>query len=83
MYPNITLEDTQLPLERIPKILGVIMDPSLSYHKHCSHVSDRIDKRNNLLKALVGSSWGQEKDTTDALWNLSKAMQHQHKWLEL
>ena len=67
MHPNITLEDTQLPLERSPKILGVIMDPSLSFHKHCSYVSDRIDKRNNLLKALVGSSWGQEKDTTDAL----------------
>ena len=67
MHPNITLEDIQLPLERSPKILGVIMDPSLSFHKHCSYVSDRIDKRNNLLKALVGSSWGQEKDTTDAL----------------
>ena len=61
MHPNITLEDTHLPLERSPKILGVIMDPSISFHKHCSYVSDRIDKRNNLLKALVGSSLGQEK----------------------
>ena len=41
--PDITLEDTQLPLERSPKILGVIMDPSLSFHKHCNYVSDRID----------------------------------------
>ena len=32
-HPNITLEDTQLPLERSPKILAVIMDPSLSFHK--------------------------------------------------
>ena len=31
-HPGITLEDTQLPLERIPNILGVIMDPSLSFH---------------------------------------------------
>ena len=35
------------------------MDPSLSFHKHCSYVSDRIDNRNNLLKAIVWSSWGQ------------------------
>ena len=56
MYPNITLEDTQLPLEHSPKILGVIMDPSLSFHKHCNYVSDRIDKRNKMLKALAGSS---------------------------
>ena len=58
MHPDIILEDTQLPLERSPKILGVIMDPSISFHKHCGYVSDRIDKRNNMLKALAGSSWG-------------------------
>ena len=62
-HPDITLKDTQLPLERSPKILGVIMDPSLSFHKQCNYVSDGIDKRNNMLKALAGSSWGQEKET--------------------
>ena len=66
---NITLEDTQLPLERRPKIFGVIMDPSLSFHKHCNYVSDRIDKRNNLLKSLAGSSWGQEKETLLLTYN--------------
>ena len=44
MHPDITLEDTQLPLERSPKILGMIMDPSISFHKHCNYASDRIDK---------------------------------------
>ena len=39
-HPNITLEDTQLPLERSPNILGVIMDPSLSFHKHCIYVTE-------------------------------------------
>ena len=61
-HPDITLEDTQLPLERSPKILGVILDPSLSFHKHCNYMSDRIDKINNMLKALVGSSWGKEEN---------------------
>ena len=62
-HPDITLEDKHRTLERSPKILGVMMDPSLSLHKHCTYVSDRIDKRNNLLKALAGSSWGREKET--------------------
>ena len=31
-HPNITLEDTQLPLEHTPKLLGVFMDPSISFH---------------------------------------------------
>ena len=30
-------------------------------HKHCNYVSYRIDKRNNILKALAGSSWEQEE----------------------
>ena len=62
-HPKITHEDTQLPLDCRPKILGVIMDPSLPFHKNCNYMTDRIDKRNNMLKALPGSSWGQDKDT--------------------
>ena len=54
MHPDITLEDTQLPLERGPKILGVIVDLSISFHKHCNYVPARIDKINNMLKALAG-----------------------------
>ena len=69
MHPVITLETTQLPLERSHKILGVIMDPSLSFHRHCNYVSDRIDKRNNMLQALAGSSWGQYKDTLLLTYN--------------
>ena len=68
-HPDINLEDTQLPLERSPKILGVIMDQSLSLHKHCNYVSDRLDKRNNMLHALAGSSWEQEKDTLLLTYN--------------
>ena len=69
MHPDITFEDTQLPLERSPKILRVILDPSISFHKHFNYVSDRIDKRNNMLKALAGSSWGQDKETLLMAYN--------------
>ena len=66
MHPDITLENTQLPLERRPKIL---MDPSLSFHRHCNYVSDRIDKRNNMLKVLAGSSCGHYKETLLLTYN--------------
>ena len=62
-HTQITIEDTQLPVECSPMILGMIMDPSSSFHKHCNYVTYRIDKRNNVLKALEGSSWGQDKET--------------------
>ena len=69
-HSDITLEDTQLPLERSPKILGVIMDPFLSFHKYCNYVADRIDKRNNMLKTLAGSSWGQDRETLLRTYNV-------------
>ena len=69
MQPDITLGDTQLPLEHSPKILGVILDPSISFHKHCNYVSDRTDKRNNMLKALAGSSLGHDKETLLMTYN--------------
>ena len=68
-HPDITLEDTQLPLKRTTKILGVIMDPSLSFNKYCNYVTGRIDKINNILKALARSSWGQDKETLLLTYN--------------
>ena len=61
-FQRFTLEDAQLLLERCPKILGTIMDPSLSFHKYCNYVTYRIDKRNNILNALAGLSLGQDKE---------------------
>ena len=69
IHPMITFADTQLPLERSHKILGVVMDSSLSFHKHCNYVACWIDKRNNMLNALVGSSWGLDKDTLLLTYN--------------
>ena len=62
-HPIILIEDSRLPLVQCPKILGVHMDTSLSFNKHSSHVAERVSGRNNILKALAGTSWGQQKET--------------------
>ena len=62
-HPRILIEDSRLPLVQCPKILGVHMDTSLSFNKHSSHVAERVSGRNNILKALAGTSWGQHKET--------------------
>ena len=61
--PKILIEDSQLPLVQYPKIFGVHLDTSLSFNKHSSHVAERVSSRNNILKALAGTSWGQQKET--------------------
>ena len=62
-HPKIAITDAIQPLEGTPKILGVLLDTSFAFHHHCEYVANRVSKRNNILKALAGTSWGQQKET--------------------
>ena len=62
-HPKILIEDSQLPLVHCPKILGVHLYTSLSFNKNSSHVAESVSSRNNILKALAGTSWGQQRET--------------------
>ena len=62
-HPAIRIEGTRLPLESSPKLLGVYLDTFFSFNYHCGQVTTRVKKRNNVLKALAGTSWGQQKET--------------------
>ena len=61
-HPRILIEDSQLPLVQCPNILRVYLDTSLSFNKHSGYVAERVSSRNNILKALAGTSWGQQKE---------------------
>ena len=45
-HPKIAIADAILPLERTPKILGVLPDTSFAFHHHCEYVANRVSKRN-------------------------------------
>ena len=47
----------------MPKDIGGLYGPSLSFNKHSQYVAERVSGRNNILKALAGTSWGQQKKT--------------------
>ena len=38
-HPKIAIADAILPLERTPKILGVLLETSFAYHHHCENVA--------------------------------------------
>ena len=61
---KIKIADSELPLVRSPKILGVYLDTFFSFNNHCVQVANRVSKRNNVLKALAGTNWGQQKETS-------------------
>ena len=43
-------------------MLGVYLGTFLSFNKHSGYVAERVSNRNNILKALAGISWGQQKE---------------------
>ena len=61
--PKIKIADSELPLVRSPKLLGVHLDTLFSFNIHCVQVANRVNKRNNVLNALAGTNWGQQKET--------------------
>ena len=63
IHPRIFIENSHLPLVKCPRILWVYLDPSLSFNKHSQYVAERVSGRNNIFKALEGTSWGQQKET--------------------
>ena len=50
-------------LVRSHKIQGVYLDTFISFNIHYVQVVNRVSKRNNVLKALTNTNWGQQKET--------------------
>ena len=61
--PKIKIADSELPLVCTPNILGVYLDTFFSFNNHCVQVANRVSKRNNVLKALACTNWGQQEET--------------------
>ena len=63
LHLQVKLADQVLPLEKKPKVLGVTLDIHLTITQHCNNIAVRGQQRNNVLKALTGSTWGCDKET--------------------
>ena len=62
-HPQVKLADQVLPLEKKPRVLGVTLDTHLTLTQHCNNIAVKVQQRNNVLKALAGSTWGCDKET--------------------
>jgi len=62
-HPPVTINGTIVPLEKQPRILGVIHDTMYTFTPHCRAQAAKVRARNNILKALAGTSRGQQKET--------------------
>ena len=62
-HPTVSLDNTILPLERNPRILGVTFDPHFTFTPHINSIISRATPRLNILRALAGTTWGASKET--------------------
>ncbi len=70
-----------IPTTSNPKYLGVTLDRSLTYTKHLSQLSMKVNARCNLLRRLAGTKWGAHFDvlqtSTTALAFAQPSIAHQ------
>ena len=59
----IQIDNDKVPTVKNPKILGITLDPQLTFKTHASIIKNKIMSKNNILKALSGSSWGKDSKT--------------------
>ena len=63
LHPHVKLADQVLPLEKKPKVLGVTLDTHLTFTLDCNNIAVKVQQRNNVLRALAGSTWACGKET--------------------
>ena len=63
IHPQVKLADQVLLPEKKPKVLRVTLDTHLIIAQHCNNIAIKVQQRNNVLKALAGSTWICSKET--------------------
>ena len=60
---TLTIDNTTLPTVKHPKILGLTLDPKLTYSQHIHNTVSKAKPTLNILKALTSAHWGKTKET--------------------
>ena len=67
-YLDLKIYNTALPMATHPKILGLTLDPKLTYNTHIHNISVHAHKPLQIIKALTAIGWGKQKDTLMATY---------------
>jgi ribonuclease HI/exonuclease III len=65
---KLTINGTDIKLEKQAKFLGIIFDSRLTWKPHIDHIIDKSKKAINLLRSLCGEKWGASKQSLLAIY---------------
>jgi hypothetical protein len=63
VHPAVTIDGVDIPLNRVPKILGVTFDTMFCFRNHVADIYAKACQRLNILRVVAGSDWGHDKET--------------------
>ena len=65
---DLTINNKALPMATHPKVLGLTLDPKLTYSTHIHNISVQAHKPLQIIKALTTTGWGNQKETLMATY---------------
>ena len=60
---TLQINNTTLPTNKEPKILGLTLDPKLTYSKHIQNTTLKAKQTIHIMKTLTTTHWGESKET--------------------
>jgi ribonuclease HI len=67
--PQITIDGKEIPFEKNPRLLGVILDRSLCFGPQVEAVTEQATAKLKILGALSFTNWGWRKDDLKKIYN--------------
>ena len=65
---DLTINNKALPMATHPKVLGLTLDPTLTYSTHIHNISVQAHTPLQIIKALTATGWGKQKETLRATY---------------
>ena len=62
IHPQVIIDNTIVPLEKNPKLLGVVFDTMHTFTPHINNTITKAKSKINLMKTVAGNTWGQSKE---------------------
>ena len=63
IHPTIKIDGVIVKLDKTPKLLGVKFDTMYTFSHHIKEQAGKGRGKNNIIKCLAGTTWGQDKET--------------------
>ena len=60
---DLKIHKNALPMATHPKVVGLTIDPKLTYNTHIHNISVHAYKPLQFIKALTATGWGKQKET--------------------